>query len=561
MSTPSATGGGRIASAQNVATPQPTSQFNTFSSPAPRSVPSPAAHRNQAGKSPFNTSSQNHPTGGSNASGPSRLLDASPGNAPNFDSPAGMVPSLSNMGFGDGHFNMTFNASGMSGLNMGSSLGGRIDEQERRRRLESIVTTLRKRYPRLSPEGVEIVGQRLGMDILLDPAQGRRRDGTRTCTLAGETIAVEIGFKQDNRVETVEVVAPGTSVAVAQHIQSASHVLKADLTEPDMLPIMRNLKKFSHNLERLSKLDKLNGSTNSQSFSCFEAISGVYTSLRRLFDHEKKAAEILIDSKKNNREARIEREVMSKKSGRPIMNSRNIVGLSVDYWMQRRSIFPAEAFNPGDRDAMDIDSNVRTDPSPEVPDQKVFSLLIECESCPNELFQPVRVSNAWISDTVEKGSTDPNDVFGPTVDWLDPPPTYISAAVNADIDAMVLDVGNKLPNIRFVAKLNPPLILPTQIVEAILASVGLQPEPGPMPLYHNALLGITEVDQMEFMGREKTIRNIRQTLARRGNIDSADICHRSYLTPKNPVFSRTLEEVPFSHPRQIVEMLPVSLRC
>jgi hypothetical protein len=557
MSTPSATGGSRAPGAQNVATPQPNSQFNTFSSPAARNVPSPAAHRHQAGKSPFNTLSQNH--AGNNVGGPGRLLDASPGNVHNFDSPAGMVPSLSNMGFGDGSYNMTFNTSGLSGMNLGSSLGGRIDEQERRRRLETIVATLRKRYPRLSPEGVQIVAQRVGIDIQLDPPTGRKRDGTVLINMAGETFAVDIGFKQDNTVDMVEVTAPGSSDLVAQQLKSASHVLKRDLTEPNMLPILRTLEKFSHNLERLSRMDKLNGSTNSDNFSCFEAISGVYSSLKRLFDHEKKTAEILIDVKKNNREARIEREVMSKKSGRPIMNGRDVVGLSLDYWMQRRSYFPEAAKDVNTDDAMDIDSSPLTDSSSEVENQKTFSLLIECESCPNELFQPVRISKDWVSEIPEKDPADPNDVFGPSIDyWLDPPPTYISEHGSADADAMVLDTGNKLPNIRFVAKLHPPLIMPAQTVENILASVGIQLEQTSLPLYHNSLLGVTEVDQMEFMGREKTFSNLRQTIARKNPIGSTDICHQNYLTPKSPMLSRTLEEVPFSHPRQIVEILPVS---
>lgn len=547
----------------NVATPQPTSQFSFSSpapkntaSPAPKNTASPAAQRSQqAGKSPFNASAQNHPTGGSNVSGggQNRFLEPLSGSTPNFESPAGMVPSLSSMGFGDGAFNMSYSNS--TGMAIGSSLGGRIDESKRRRRLESIVSTLRSRYPRLSPEGMVLVGQRLGMDTFSVPQrEGNKKGPIDVQLLVGEVLMVDVLFMEDNVVPKVKVTVFGASDRVNQDMESASDVLLRDVTQPRRLPILRNLDKFSHNVERLSQLAKLQEATQSPEFSCFEALSGIYTSLKRLFDQEKKLIEVLIDSKKSNRQARIEREVMSKRSGRPVMNARDTVGLSLDYWMQRRRFFPAQKDVP--EDSMDIDSSPLTDPSTEVPDQKVFSLLLECEGCPHELFPPARISHQWISDSPEK-VPDINTGTLHGIDWEEPPPTLITP-ISQGPDAMVLDMESRLPNIRFVAKLNPPLIMPSQIVANILATVGLQPEPSQIqPLYHNALLGI-EVDQLEFMGREKTLSYLRKTFARKAGNESADIYHRNYLTSKSPMFSRTMEQIPFSHPRQIVEILPVS---
>jgi hypothetical protein len=219
MSTPSASGAPKLL--QNATTPQSFSYLTSLSSPAgpPRSVPSPAtAQRHQAGKSsPFNNAAsqipstvsshtaQNHPTTASTASGgPTRLLDASPLNLPNFGSPVGMISSLSNLSFSDA-LGIPRNTSGMGGMGgMGglqatSSMGGRIDDQERHRRLEMMVARLRSVSPRLSPLGVEIVSQRLGLDSIMDPPNRARKDGTRTCYVAGEAVAVEVSSHHLNK--------------------------------------------------------------------------------------------------------------------------------------------------------------------------------------------------------------------------------------------------------------------------------------------------------------------------------------------------------------------------
>ena len=98
-----------------------------------------------------------------------------------------------------------------------------------------------------------------------------------------------------------------------QHLGSASRILQDNLVlRQGISPITKNLDKFSKNLERLAKLDKLNGPMSSQNFNCFEAIAGVYTSLKKLFDHEKKAALILLDAEASNLEGKAEREVTCK---------------------------------------------------------------------------------------------------------------------------------------------------------------------------------------------------------------------------------------------------------
>src|SRR6185436_10500093 len=107
-------------------------------------------------------------------------------------------------------------------------------------------------------------------------------------------------------------------------------VLKRDLTPPPgVASINLTLDRFANNLQRLAQLDKL----STPQVNCFEAISGVYRSLRRLFEHEKKAAMAVFDMLQPDAEEKAEREVMCSRSGKPAMNASRTMGLSLQYWM------------------------------------------------------------------------------------------------------------------------------------------------------------------------------------------------------------------------------------
>jgi hypothetical protein len=527
-----------------------------------------------AGKSPFNhastsqqsggaSTSANHPTVGSTASVQSKLGQNSPaGIIPGFDSPGMMLPSLSNMGFGEGGVGMGINLSRMSGLQIGTSMGGRGGDEERRKRLDSVVGLLKSCPSRLSPEGLEILGQRQGLACLLDPTEGSRKDGTRECHLAapGETFGIEVKFS-GNKVLGVDLTIPDSSPGVETFLKSAADSLRNNLSLSSIdSPMVRSLNKFTRNLERLAKLDKLNSSANSPNFNCFEAITGVYTSLKKLFDHEKKLAMALIESSKANRDQRAEREVLSKKSGRPQMNARNNIGLTLDYWMDKRQVFQKSLKRElGDNiDSMDVDTI--TDEASNLLNERLYSLNIECESMTPGEYIPIRVSDAWISDQVEKPSEHPDDVFGPVIDWQEPPPTFLNTS---DANAMSLDsAGNdvgKTPNIRFVARLDPPLALPSQIVGNVLASTAARQHDNYDGLYHNLILDIKHTDPtVVYAGTEDDMRSTRY-ISRSGQSGTlASEKHVNILHNKTTVFGNVLHEIPFSHPKQLIQILPVS---
>jgi hypothetical protein len=552
MATPTPAAAAAKSSAQNVSTPQSHAHLNPFSSPVPRSVPSPAATRGQAGKSPFNSqhfmsASQNpllnHPTITSTTSGP-KFLDSSPAGLPNFDSPGTMIPSMSSMGLTDGGVAMGQSMSRMGGLPGNSAMGVRLNDEERRKRLEAVVNTLKKAPVRLSTEGMEILAQRQGMESLLDPAHGFRKDGTRDCTIAGETIAVDIKFS-GNVVEGVEISIPGSSEATEKHLHTAAHILQNNLSIGSQTsPLLVSLDKFSKNLEKLAKIDKLNAAANSPNFNCFEAISGVYTSLKKLYDRERELALVLINASKSHRELRAERETMCKRSGRPQMNGHDKIGLSIDYWMDKRHSFVSKA-------------------TEKHPGQHVYSIGIDCDSMTTVEHVPVRISNNWISDENAKQPEHPDDIYGPVIDWQEPAPTYLADGDHTFPDPMSLDGATtqegRLPNIRFVAKLEPPLAVPLQVAANILAATGSQrDQEGFDGLYHSLVLGNKEVDPMALYSNEEEIRNTKQVAleSKSGKTRSFQE-HNNCLMPKTVVLGKMLDEIPFSHPKQIVQILPI----
>lgn len=335
--------------------------------------------------------------------------------------------------------------------------------------------------------------------------------------------------------------------------------------DPGQSYITSSLEKFAKNLERLSRMDKLSGA----GFSCFEAIAGVYSSLEKLYEHEEEIAMTLLDAKKGDIKIRANREVMCKKSGRPVMNPRKTVGLCLDYWMDERKVLNrhhpvAKSSSKGkEPEAMEIDYK---DDGDGLDPGQIYTLVIECEDNPSvELYQSARISNAWISDPVEKQNEDPTDLFGPTIDWLEPPPTYSSAPGAAPTDGSLQHDSShmgKLPHVRFVARLDPPLVLPQAEAANLLASVNSNlPETEIARTYAGLLFEVdaTEDYNSAYMGLAKEMYSETLAVVPDGKVEDGkflDRQHTNTLFINRPELGRVLEEIPFAHPKQLVQMLP-----
>jgi len=350
----------------------------------------------------------------------------------------------------------------------------------------------------------------------------------------------------------------GASQALRDGEESASKILLDNLsTPPGVSNMTLSLEKFAKNLDKLAQLDKLNGPTISPTFNCFEAISGVYHSLRKLYDHEKKVVMTLLDLADENDEV-VEREVMCKKGGRPSMNTHRELGLKLDYWMQRRHVRSKHRHSKLSQDSEgdhDMNTGQRLDRTA-IESQKVFSLTIECEASVPEMYPPARVSNAWISDQVEKPPNDLVHPFGPALDWLEPPATYLKTPPDSQSNAISLNgTMDKLPSIRFVARMNPPLLLPLQAAVNVLGSVGVTQSMEGVGMFDGLLLNRNDQDAPN--GSRKEIRMEKTVLlAQKRGIDNYQK-HANSWFPKAE-YARYIHDIPFEHPKQLIELLPVS---
>ena len=498
------------------------------------------------------------------------------------ESPAAMMFNLSSGGL-DGGVAMGFSMSGLSGLGLGkTSTSGRPDDEERRRRLMEIIRLLGTCYPRISPEGIESLGKRYGMDVQMEPPN---RVGIAEVAVAGfnGSFMVTVGFQyaagklhgkslnkakvtydELKHIQSATITfADKNAEARRQHDTSANRAIMRTLTlDPGQYYITSRLDKFAKNLERLGRMDKIYGT----GFNALEAVAGVYNALEKLYEHEKKMAMTVFNVAKGDIEERAEKEVLCKKSGRPVMNPRKTVGLCLDYWLKRRKLLnrqreihkmpPSEAAKAG---TMEIDS--QDDADNRIADH-FYTLVIECEENPSpEMYPPARVSSAWISEQIEKQSEDPTEIFGPSIDWLDPPPTYLTEQNGTTSDSGIpLDSTHmgRLPNVRFVAKLDPPLVLPQAVATNILASVGANlAEPDNPKTYIGLLLDLDAEEDIAawFTGQAKK----HQRLVTVPEVDGTftEHCHKNTLFVSKPELGRLLEEIPFTHPKQLVQLLPI----
>ncbi|KAL7270175.1 hypothetical protein RUND412_007126 [Rhizina undulata] len=405
---------------------------------------------------------------------------------------------------------------------IGLSLGGNINgvgvplgmpgiqlppDENKKRELADILRILALRPGRISEEGVERLAKRIGLECYKDTTP----TGTML-SLAAKIFLLDIDFTNTKitRVALSFANTPGPSEELARE---AEKILLSNLSppqkRPNAIPLLNpSLKDFADNLERLAKTDRLSAPPH---LNCFTAVTGIYRSLEKIFEHEKATME------------GGEIAAMCKGIGRPRMHSRGKVGLSVDYWMERR--------------------HLQTDGEGE---EKIWRVLLEVEEVPQDFanmnpITPVRTSDHWVSDEIKKPI---DNLFGDpgesTTDWLEPPLEEL-------LDLIPTDTPNsRPPTSRFVAKLDPPVIIPFAEETQLFNELMLNPPIGlPVDMIENLLFPNMPLTD----GRE---RKIFFPVAASGMEYEDAAVHRYRLHSKlKPVFSRQLLEVPFSHPKEL----------
>lgn len=553
-------------------------------SPAPRSVPSPATIRkDHAGKTPIN-----HPTTGSSqgsktvaggtpmVSNPSQQGSTASPSAANLAAftPTGLGVDLGTPALGA---NMVPTMSEL-GLTASGASSKRNEDDERRAKMRRVLRTVGRAKGRVGEEGIARASRRVGFanDIdaeKLPPDERDRRVGNRTISIAGNTIVIDVDLK-DHVPRAVQVLFSSDLAGLAGQPERAGDVLLRDLSPNDACPVNRRLDRFAANLERLARIDRMSSSR----LSCFDALSGLYLSLRRLYEQESK-----LDREIFKAERKAELDVVCKKSGRPAMHEMRQLGFSLAYWMDERHVVRRKRAE----DVMEIDeeSQQRNEAGDDQQsqnrgdtdnDQKLqrsdivngeiksqretiddnesqcHRLHIETERCPSDLYPAIRISDAWLPDPLELQSSSDSPTIVP---WQDPPQTFL--APDSDGASALSDdpIAQKLPDYRFVARLDPPLVIPWQTAANIFTSVGATiPQAFHMPIYHTLLLD--RPNPVGAAAPSEYITAHRAVLAPGRDGQYVDVAHECRLSVAKNDLGFTLDHIPFSHPRQLLALLP-----
>ena len=195
--------------------------------------------------------------------------------------------------------------------------------------------------------------------------------------------------------------------------------------------------------------------------------------------------------------------------------------------------------------------------------------MIECE----EGYPSLRISKDWVNSEVltpvgaNEPSSSENEALQPEatlINWADPPPTLSSMNENQH-DPMTLDsgmLGPPTPNRRFVARLEPALGVPVLVASEIYRLLDAPlPQDFKMVTYDSLLvpgwspLSLTDPASEEFAQPTSHDGVEVSTFDPEGKTCTKR--HSYSFQAFESVAGRTLHGIPFSHPRQLADIIPV----
>lgn len=430
----------------------------------------------------------------------------------------GLTPLTMGMGMGiGGTGGMVHGLAGMSPAEQ---------EEERRRRLEVIRDLVGTRAAGwVCQEGVERAARKVGLECLWEEAMGVGEK--RILSIAGSGVLVEVDFQGD-AVSEVGLSFPASKEGddgVGRWAKKGGKVLEKDLVGNEMDACV-SLAGFIGNLEKLAKMDQLGG----EQVSCFDAVDGIFGSLQRIYEWE-------VNQAKEEGRSNQEDEVMCNHSGRPQMHDEQRIGLSLQYWKDRRLV----SHHDTTFGAMDHDNDGPSEERIDDGKTRRWSILIECQACSATLYDSIRLSDLWVSKDVERPSNqelDATHISVDRIDWLN-----------------VKDLGlseGKPPDVRFVARFEPPVIVPLQLAMQIQESVNSPMDQSTvLPTPYEALLFADIDTQVPLLTSPRTFE---QRLTTGGSHKLQN--YTFTLFNQSQDFAQSTAEIPFKHPMQIVSLLP-----
>lgn len=391
----------------------------------------------------------------------------------------------------------------------------------------------------VSEAGLERLAQRLGMELLSEEHSSPGGRKTKTLAIAGSTIALDIVL-DNNIVQNATLSYHGDAAPVTKHIDAAGQILLKDLQLlPGQSPLTKTLERFAMNFERLAKLDKL---SIVPGLDCQEALTSMYSSLERLhlWDLEQLRKDTAMAGKSDYL---IASAAMCTRHGNPVMHERGQVGLAVQYWKETRFITP-----PAEEDKT-----------------KIWSMLLGCSAIDGVGLPPVRVSETWISKDIIKqdGIT---DSLAPMLDWQEPDNVSLPQSdenKDAGMELLQADLSTtRVPRVMFTVTFDPPVILPQNewvrlynfaAIEAPSQPTDFNRQP---PTFDALFFPITPGSRQDPSEARTIIRKRRVPMINTHN-EPLTRTHRNSLFIYKPIYSQEISEMPFAHPRQLVDMMPL----
>ncbi|TQS33787.1 hypothetical protein Golomagni_05856 [Golovinomyces magnicellulatus] len=459
----------------------------------------------------------------------------------NFDSPstAAAMGALGSFDIGlDG-------VAGLDGLTSAFA-----SEEEKLRRLDTILKLLNEKKGLVSEAGIERLAQRLGMELLAEEhgTPGGRK--TKTLAIAGSEIALDIVL-DNNVVQNATLSYHGSAESVSKHIDAAGEILLKDLQLlPNQSPLTKTLDKFASNFEHIAKLDKL---SISPGLDCHEALAGIYQTFERLhdWDMEQLRKDPQLAGKSD---AFLSQTAMCSKHGNPVMHARGKVGLALQYWKQLR-LTPPPSVTQQPADATQDD---------------IWSLVLGCAAIDQVNLPPVRVSDNWISKDVIKADSDSKN---PILDWQEPDQVSLPQSEetkDAGMEVLQPDLSTtRVPRVMFTVSFDPPVILPQNDWARLYAFANVEPPPinpptdfssgraPPSPPTFDALFFPITSGTRQDPSEPRSITRNRNVTVFNAQQNRSVQHHSNTLYIYKPIYSQEVSEMPFSHPKQLIEMLPL----
>ncbi|RFU73192.1 mediator complex, subunit med1 [Trichoderma arundinaceum] len=480
----------------------------------------------------------------------STLMSQSGMGALNFDSPS-TAAAMGALGIG-GSFDIGLDNVGVGGLD---TLGVAFaTEDDKLKRLDNILKLLNQKKGFVSEAGLERLAQRLGLELLSEEHTALDGRKTKTLAIAGSAIAVDIVL-DNNIVQNVSLAYHGSAPSVSKHMEAASQILLTDLKlGPNQSPLTKTLDKFASNFGYIANLDKLSVIPG---LDCYEALAGIFTSLERLhqWDISNLRKEPEMEGKPDQY---LSLAALCTRHGYPLMHARNKVGLALQYWKELRFVPPPD-------DKMTI--------FPE-NEEKVWSLLLACAPIEALGLSPVRVSEDWISKDVVKQDHQQQDqplepANLPILDWQEPENISLPSSdenKNAGMEVLQLDLST-MPQVTFTVTFDPPVILPQNDCIRLYSYVNATPpnpspssdfgqRPLPPPTFDDLFFPISAGSKQD-PSESRTITRLRDVRVFDQHGKSFTRSHHNTLFIYKPIYSQEVTEMSFSHPRQLIDMLPL----